>query len=83
MAELSALVVKLWRAGKTGRIGKQSFAMRPAGQAPRGVEANYFALDEGDEDGEGDDDNDDGRMELADDERGVEDEGKALMLREK
>lgn len=52
MAELSALVVKLWRAGKAGRSGKESFAMNAARQAQRGTEENYFALDEDDEDGE-------------------------------
>lgn len=62
VAELSALVVKLWRAGKAGRSGKQSFAMKAARQ---GSEENYFALDEdeveddedGDEEEEEDDDN--------------------------
>ena len=62
VAELSALVVKLWRAGKAGRSGKQSFAMKAAQQAQRGAEENYFALDEDDADGEEeDDDNDDDR----------------------
>ena len=56
VAEISALLVKLWRAGKAGRSGKQSFAMKAARQAQRGAEENYFALDEDededDEDGE-------------------------------
>lgn len=63
MAELSALVVKLWRAGKAGRSGKQSFAMKAARQAQRGAEESYFALDEDededDEDGEEEEEDDD------------------------
>lgn len=65
VAELSALVVKFWRAGKAGRSGKQSFAMNAARQAQMGTDENYFALDEDedeedeDEDGDG---NDDGRV---------------------
>lgn len=58
MAIVSALVVKLWRAGRVGRSGKQSFAMKAARQ---GAEENYFALDEDedDEDGEEEDEIDD------------------------
>lgn len=63
MAEISALLVKLWRAGKAGRSGKQSFAMKAARQAQRGAEENYFALDEDededDEDGEEEEEEDD------------------------
>lgn len=54
MAVVSALVVKLWRAGTVGRSGKQSLAMKAARQ---GAEENYFALDE-DEDGEEGEDED-------------------------
>lgn len=56
VAELSALVVKLWRAGKAGRSGKQSFAMNAARQAQMGTDENYFALDEDEEEEEDDDD---------------------------
>lgn len=64
MAEVSALVVKLWRAGKAGRSGKQSFAMTAARQ---GAEENYFALDEDedDEDGEEDENDDDNTVASA------------------
>lgn len=64
MAEVSALVVKLWRAGKSGRSGKQSFAMKVAQQ---GAEENYFALDEDedDEDGVEDEDDDDNTVASA------------------
>lgn len=69
MAELSALVVKLWRAGKAGRSGKQSFAMKAARQAQRGAEENYFALDEDededDEDGEEEEEDDDDNNAVA------------------
>lgn len=58
VAELSALVVKLWRAGKAGRGGKESFAMNAARQAQRGTEETYFALDEDEEDGEEEEDED-------------------------
>lgn len=62
VAELSALVVKFWRAGKAGRSGKQSFAMNAARQAQMGTDENYFALDEDEEDEDEDGDgNDDGR----------------------
>lgn len=62
LAVVSALVVKLWRAGRAvGRSGgKQSFAMKAARQ---GAEENYFALDE-DED---EDDIEDGQEEEDDD----------------
>lgn len=56
MAEVSALVVKLWRAGKAGRSGQQSFAMKAARQ---GAEENYFALDEDEDDEDGEEDEDD------------------------
>lgn len=64
VAVVSALVVKLWRAGKAGRSGKQSFAMKAARQ---GAEENYFALDEDedDEDGEEDEDYDDNTVASA------------------
>lgn len=53
MAEISALVVNLWRAGKAGRSGKLSFAMKAARQAQRGAEENYFALDEDEDEEDG------------------------------
>lgn len=64
VVEVSALVVKLWRAGKAGRSGKQSFAMKAARQ---GAEENYFALDEDedDEDGEEDENDDDNTVASA------------------
>lgn len=56
VVEVSALVVTLWRAGKAGRSGKQSFAMKAARQ---GAEENYFALDEDEDDEVGEEDEDD------------------------
>lgn len=54
VAELSALVVKLWRAGKAGK-GKQSFALNASRQAQMGTDESYFALDEVDEEEEDED----------------------------